>query len=649
MADYSPINDFLTAKNIAELLPESKLDYIGKEVIEWYGGDEESRSEWMERNDMWMKLASQLIEEKTFPWRGASNVKYPLLTTAAIQFHARAYPALINGPEPVKASITGKDDLQQTKHKRARRIGSFMSYQILHKMRNWQDEMDRALFILPIVGMVYKKTYYSPILKNPVSKLVTVDKLVLNYHATDFELARKTETLWLTSNEILENVRSGYFRDIELGEPSDDLKHSEIADDIHGASPLSDNEDTYEVLECHCFWDLDDDGYKEPYIVTVDKRSEKVLRIIPRYTNDDVEYNDDGEIIRINPIEYYTQYVFLPDPQSPLYGMGFGALLGPINSSVNTIINQLTDAGTLSNLQGGFLGKGIRIPGGPMKFKPGEWKSIKTTGDDIRKNIYPMPVRDPSPTLFSLLGTLISSGERLSSVTDIMVGENPGQNQPYSTTMAVLEQGMKVFVGIYRRIYSALTKEYMKLYRINHDYLDDYIYDMVLEDGEEVSIVRDDFSGENTTVSPSADPNLVSEAQRLARAESLLQKLAMGLPLNQSEVIKRLLDAEGHEDVELLMQVPPPQPPFEQMLEQAKFQWQQRMDQMNLQLDAIRIDNEAVKDKSQAMMNMAKVGDMKQKSDLEDIRFAFELVQKRTDNKSQEDISQTNAQSTTKE
>lgn len=584
------IEELLTYDNIAEELADKELVQIGEELYEKVEADDDSRREWVDKNEDWLRLAAQIVEHKNYPWPDAANVKFPLLTTAAIQFHARAYPALIKDDNPVKVKVIGSDPDGQ-KEARSTRLSRYMSHQIMFDMEDWQEDMDRLLIILPIVGVIYKKSYYSPIELRATSELVTAGDLIINYHATNFKRARKTHVIRMDQNEVKELQNEGFFLDVELEEPSSKTNRG-IEDEATGISDSNVADDTpRDIMESHTWLDLDEDGYKEPYVVHYDRDSRQVLRISKRW--DRVVQDEDGGVIKIIPDEHFTEYGFLPNPNSKIYHMGFGAIIGPLNRATNTILNQLIDAGTLSNLPSGFLGRGVRLRQGNMQFKPGEWKQVQTTGDDLRKNLFPLPIKNPSMVLFNLLGTLVDKTERLSSITDIMVGENPGQNQPYSTTMAVLEQGLKVFTGIYKRVYRSLGKEFMRLYRLNGENFSLSKYMNVLDlpgNGEEY--VRD-FENENYDVRPVADPNIVSDTQRVLKAEALLQKLSMGMPLNRQEVALRVLQAEGHDDIEKLMDVPPPSPDPEIELKKAQLQKDAmesiekiKIEQQNAQTDA---------------------------------------------------------------
>jgi chaperonin GroES len=474
------------------------------------------------------------------------------------------------------------------------------------------------LYILPIVGSAYKKSYYSPFKNTNESKLVLPDDLVINYYAEDYSRAIKTHRMYQNENDIYELVMSEHYIEVDLTPAEGETKHEGMEDDVIGLDePMRANayddaldDQPYTILEQHTWWDLDGDGYKEPYIITVDYDSKKVLRVTARWDPTKVLTTPKGEIIRMEAVEYFTPYGFFPNPESKIYYQGFGSLLGPINGAANTILNQLLDAGHLANLQGGFLGKGVRSRGGKITFHPGKWHQLQTTGEDLRKNIYPLPVKEPSNVLFQLLNMLLQAGERLSSVKDIMVGENPGQNQPYATTVAVLEQGMKVFVGIYKRLYRSLTKEYKKLYRLNSIYLDQGSYVNLFDTEKAKEIGPSDYTMDDMAVSPNADPSIVSEAHKMMKAESLLQKKASGLPLNTMEVTKRIMLVEGHEDVEALMKPDPPSEDPQLTFDKEKFKIESELESKRIKIQAHTTQFEAYKDYAQATAALAKAAEV---------------------------------------
>lgn len=584
------IEDALSHINIADHLDEDLLDRIGHTLADLVENDDDSRQEWLQDQDEWLKLAAQVRDLKTYPWTRASNVKFPLVTIAALQFHARALPGLINSTNPVRARVIG-DDPEGVKQARSTRVETYMSYQLLEEMEEWLDEVDRMMMVLPIIGMCYKKSYYSENLGRNKSVLVLPRELILNYHAKDYQRARMSHVMLMDQNELKELQNREVFLDVDLQE---EFKQVEgVRDQTVGLHHGQDaGEDPYEIVESHCWWDLDDDGYKEPYIITYHRDSRKVLRIVARWAEDGIEYGEEGKIIRIEAEEFFTPFVFLPDPNSAVYGLGFGRLLGPTNEAVNTLINQLIDAGTLSNMQTGFLTRGAGLKGGAVRFQPGEWKIVNTTGDDLRKGIVPLPSKEPSNVLQSLLGLLVDYGQRLSAISDIMVGENPGQNQPATTTMAVLEQGLKVFTGIYKRIHRSLAKEYQKLYKLNARYLDEDHYRMVLDkvnqiSGEMEEATVADFEMSSFDISPASDPNFVSDSQKAMKAQALLEKAAAGFPINVQEALKMSLQAEGQENIEALMTLPEQGPSIEEK--------QFELDLVKTQIEALKVNFDGIK------------------------------------------------------
>lgn len=627
----------LATTNLAPEIKQEELDEMGKWVVDIYKEDLRSRESWENSNKRWLKLANQLVEKKNYPWPNASNVKFPLLSTTALQFHARAFSALIPNENVVKTRVLGKDPNGQ-KTSSAARVSKHISYQVLHEMEDWQDDFDRALYALPIIGLFHKKSYYSPIEETNVSEVVLPDDLVINYHASSYKRAIKTHRLYQDANEIQEYINIGHYIDVELNDPKP-LTHEGVEDEITGLTPperastdaFNDkeyNDTPYLVLEAHTWWDLDGDGYKEPYIITVEEDSKKVLRVVARYQIDGISYKSNGKIAKIEPYEYFTLFGFLPNPESKIYYQGFGQLLGPLNAASNTILNQLIDAGTLATMPGGFLGRGMKIRGGELKFSPGQWKSIPVQGDDIRKNVYPLPYKEPSTVLFQLLGLVIQSGEKLSSVQDLMTGANPGQNQPYSTSILVLEQGMKVFSGIYRRIHRALGQEFKKLYLLNRLFIDEEKFFQLMDDPDLQTIGVEDYSYDKMDVIPGSDPNIISEAHKALKANSLLQKKAAGLPINTMKLTKIVLEAEGHDDIDELMQPDPPMEDPKITMERERIQSSERIEMSKLELEYLIQEHAAFKDYAQAIKNLTAAQAQVEQVDRENLRFFADQLTK---------------------
>jgi chaperonin GroES len=454
----------------------------------------------------------------------------------------------VPGTNVVRGKVVGRD-ADGTKRDRATRIGEHMSYQLLEEMEDWEEDTDKLLHVLPIMGTVFRKTWFDPTMGRNRSEMVTPDKLIVNYWAKSFEtVPRYTHEIDLYPYEIEERIRGGIFRDVELGTPIGDEKH-----------PSSDDEDAP-----HCFLeqyrriDLDDDGYPEPYIVTIHKDSHNVVRIVANYDEDSVEIDENsGEIKRISTVGYCTKYGFIPSPDGSFYDVGFGSLLNPLNESVNTVINQLLDAGTLANAGGGFIGTGLRMGSGPITRKPGRWQPVDATGAMLRDNIVPHMDKEPSGVLFSLLGLLIDAGKDISSTKDIMLGDQGGANMTATTTLALVEQGQKVFSAIYKRIHRSLKSEMKKLYNLNRIYLPPEAYFNVLD--EPKAIAQNDYAAGDVDVIPISDPSMVSDMQKMARAEFLMQFI--GDPeMNAGEIKRRMLEAAGIDRIDELMASEPPPP-----------------------------------------------------------------------------------------
>ena len=538
-----------------------------------------------------------------------------------MQFHAKAYPAIINGTEIVKMRVVGTDPTGD-EHKRAQRVATHMSYQVLEEDSPWEEQHDRLLLILGIVGSCFVKTYYSPRLRHNVSELVMSRDLIINYWAKSVEdCQRKTHRIPLSRNDIRERVLSGIYRDVmdeawfnDAPRPMPTTQQ-ERANRRIGLEPNYQADETtpFYGLEMHCNLDLDGDGYDEPYIITLEESSKAVLRIVSRIAREEdvtrvQEGKHKGEIVSIRSEEYFTKYSFIPSPDGGIYDVGFGVLLGPLNESVNSIINQLVDAGTMANTAGGFLARGAKIRGGVYTFTPFGWNRVDSTGDDLRKSIFPLPVREPSAVLFQLLGMLINYTNRISGATDTIVGENPGQNTPAQTTQTMVEMGMKIYNAIYKRIWRSMKEEFRKLYILNALNLDERVS---FGDGD-MEVRKQDYLGDPNKVVPVADPNITSEAQQVQQAMTLKQ-LAMGSEgYNREMVERRVLKALHVDDLDSIYPgpgkpgaVPMPNPKL--AIEQMKMQGRMQELQFKEQGENTRLAAELMEEH---LLNQAKIAQL---------------------------------------
>jgi chaperonin GroES len=607
--DFKTTIDLDTAvshHNLAELLTKEELSELGNEIHTHFEADLASRSGWEKRNEEAMKLALQVKEGKSFPWVGASNVKFPLITIAALQYHSRAYPTLLGSDTLVKCKSYGEDE-DGSKLARAHRVENHMSYQVLEEDEAWEGETDKVFITQPILGCAFKKTYYDSIKRHNVSEYVLPKDFVINYYTKSIETAsRLTHVIYLTDNEVYERVARGLWLELkEYGPHTEILTDGllTVQDKSQGltAPPTNDESTPYEFLEHHRFLDLDGDGYGEPYIVIVRRDTRQVVRIVARFFAEGITKTKKGKVLSIKAEKYFTKFPFIPSPDGGFYDLGFGVLLGPLNDSINTLINQLIDAGTMATTAGGFLSRGIKMRGGNYSFSPLEWKHVESTGDDLRKGILPLPVREPSTVLLQLLELLINYGERIGISVDILTGQNPGQNTPAETSRTMAEQGMKIFSGIFKRTYRALRDEFRLLYRLNQLYITDTVYFTDAKD-KDGTVLVEDYLGDNNAIRPSADPHIISDGQRILQAEALRQA-ALTVPIyNKYEVEKRYLEAHKIQAIEQVLPDPkgpnavqPPMTPVVAKLEAEKIKAQAKMQdtQMKLKLEALKLMEEA--------------------------------------------------------
>lgn len=560
-------SEAVAAPNLCSGFDDKDLDTIGDLVWEGHEQDNASRTNWSRRTNAAMDLAMQVVQGKNFPWPGCSNIAFPLVTIASQQFHARSYPAIVQAPDLVKCQVVGADDTGK-RAARAGRISVHMSYQCLEEDKAWEEQHDRMLINLPIVGCTFMKTYFSPMLGHNVSELVLAKDLVVDYYAKSIDTCnRKTHDFYIYRNEIHEKVLRETYRNVldfdwyKQPAPLPVTEDASRKDKRTGmTAPMKATEATpYRFLEQHCDLDLDGDGYAEPYIITVEETSHCVLRIVARVEREaDIERTKSGRIIRCNPSEYFTKNTFIPAPDGSIYDTGFGVLLGPLNESTNAIINSLVDAGTMSNTAGGFLGRGAKIRGGVYTFAPLEWKRVDSTGDDLHKSIFPLPVREPSAVLLNLLTLLINYVNRISGSTDAMVGENPGQNTPAETQRSMLEQGQKIYNAIFKRVWRGMKEEFKKLYILNGLYMPSK-----QSFGNSQFALREDYLGSPDEVVPQADPNITSDAMQVQQAMAIKQFSATTPGYDPEAVERKVLRAMKISDVDSIYPGPSKRPPGE--------------------------------------------------------------------------------------
>lgn len=547
--------DILQASNVADLLGEDEIRKIGNRCLQEFEYDLTSLTEWREAYQRWMDVAMQVKKEKTSPWPRAANLKFPILTTAVIQFWARAVPAIIDGANLVKGRVLGPDP-DGSKAARAERIGQHMTWQLLYDMPAWEDDTDKLLLMLPIVGCVIRKTFYDPIENRNVSEMVSAEDFVINYWASSLLTSpRFTHVLRRYPYQVEENIRSGLWYDVKLPVSTNEKDGSDTA-------PI-------EFLEQHCRIDLDGDGYPEPYVVTMVRESGEVCRIAACFDADGIramQVQGRNVVQRIERKQYFTKYGFIPSPDGSFYDRGFGQLLDDITGGIDTILNQSLDAGTLQNTQGGFIGSGINIKSGPIRIVAGEWKRVDVMGGTLRENIVPLNLPGPSAVLFNLLELLIGAAEKITSSSDALSGESSGTEQP-TTLLARIQQATKVMTGIFKRIHRSFGQELRIIRGLNKDFLDENVYFNLTDAPGQIG--RADYEDKDLDVVPVSDPTSVNDAEKAAKANSLMVWVNNPL-VNQQEIIRRYMEATGQRDIAKLMQVPAPPPDPKLLVEGAK-------------------------------------------------------------------------------
>ena len=556
---------FVPNSNIAFMISDQELMSIGTEVISGYNADKDSMNEWAEFVELGLDLVKQEKEARSEPWDGAANFKSPVLMNAALKFSDRISTQLLRTRDIVKTSIIGNDP-DGEKFKKSERISDYMNYQLNVDMPEWRDEHHKLLYDLPYIGTVFKKTFFDPLLERNVSDLITYPNFAVNNGATSLQrLRRFSEIHEFSINEVNERILSGIWLDVPLtgsGESEDSQGQQEFQIESDGFMSF---------IEQQMFWDMDGDGYEEPYIVTAEINSGTVVRIVPRFEPDDVilknqqgnrarlsdlflptgeliKEESERKIVRIICSENITKYGFIPDPEGGFLDIGFSHLLGALTSAVNTTTNQLIDSATLSNVQGGWLAKGFRRKMGNSRFKPGEWKQTGLSAVDMKGGILPLPVKEPSPTLLALNEGLIQNAKELSASADI--SSIVGANAPAATTLSLIQEQMISVNAILLRIYRSMSREFDKLFQLNSQFGSEEEYQNVLDDPN-ASLIQD-FSLRTFDIVPVANPEVSSKMQHIQLAAAELSQLdnIAAAGGNIQPVIESFLEAIGAQNID---------------------------------------------------------------------------------------------------
>ena len=531
--------------NLAEFIDEADLEAMASELVSDFEADRESRADWARAYVKGLDLLGMKIEERQQPWAGASGVFHPVLTEAVVRFQAQAMGELFPAAGPVKSKIMGK--LTPEKFDQAERVQNEMNYLLTEEMTEYRDEMEQMLFKLPLAGSAFKKVYYDPLMDRPCAVFVPSEDFVASYGATDLMTCpRYTHVMKKTKNEILELQVAGFYRDIDLRDPAPDFSDiQEKYDELDGESAVMENDDRYTILEMHVTINMpegfdDSDEIARPYVITIDKSSREILSIRKNWYEDDVKKKK-----RL----HFVHYRYLPG--LGFYGTGLIHLIGGLAKSATSILRQLVDAGTLSNLPAGLKARGMRIKGDDTPLMPGEFRDVDVPGGAIRDSITFIPYKEPSSVLYSLLGNIVEEGRRIGSVADIQVGDMNAQ-APVGTTLALLERSMKVMSGVQARLHAAMKKELRLLSKIVHDYMpDEYVYEV---DGDFSR--KADFD-KRIDVIPVSDPNAATMAQRIMQYQAALQ-LAQQAPqlYDMGKLHRQMLEVLGIQDADDIIKLP---------------------------------------------------------------------------------------------
>jgi hypothetical protein len=551
--------------NLAELLDERDLNDIAQELLYLYEEDRSGRQEWEDAYSDGLDLLGIKYEDREEPFRGSSGVTHPVIAEAVTQFQSQAYKELLPSSGPVRTQIVGA--ITPESEDQAQRVKDFMNYEILNVMQEYDPETDRMLFYLPLAGSAFKKIYFDDMLDRAVARFVPADDLVVPYNATDLESAsRIAHVVRMDINNVRKNQAAGFYRDVELTpyESEDSLREKER--ELVGVEKTVDGEDCT-LIEFHINLDLkgfehvspldgEETGIKLPYLVTIDEGSSKVLSIRRNWNEGDEYYKKN---------QYFTHYKFLPG--LGFYGLGLLHMIGGLGRSATAIMRQLIDAGTLANLPAGFKARGIRIRDADEPLSPGEFRDIDAPGGALRDSLMPLPYKEPSQTLYSLLSFVVEAGQRFAAIADLQVGDG-NQQAAVGTTVALLERGSRVMSAIHKRLHYAQKQEFRMLAKIFKESLPPmYPYNVY---GAESFIKQQDFD-DRVDVIPVSDPNIFSLSQRIAIAQTQLQ-LAQSNPQlhNLFEAYRRMYQALGIQDVEAILPTPKPPQPTDPAIENAR-------------------------------------------------------------------------------
>ncbi len=542
--------------NLAEEMPDRELSRIGSDLAGEFDANKAGRQDWEDAYTDGLELLGFNYEERTQPFRGSSGVTHPLLAEAATQFQAQAFNELLPAGGPVRTQVMGEET--HAKADQAKRVRQFMNYYITNVMEDYTPDMDQMLFYLPLAGSTFKKTYYDEVMDRAVSKFVPAQNLVVPYDTSDLDTCPNiSQLIRMDLNDLRKKQLAGVYLDIDVIPAQGDV--TEVDSEINRIDGIEPSQIDYDctLLECHVdldlegYEDLDEDGeptgVKVPYIVTISQDNGQVLSIRRNYREDDPAKKK---------IAYFTHFKFLPG--FGFYGLGLIHTIGGLSRTATSALRQLIDAGTLSNLPAGFKARGLRIRDDDDPLQPGEFRDVDAPGGAIRDSLMPLPFKGPDRTLFELLGFVVQAGQRFATITDMKVGDG-NQNAAVGTTIAMLEQGSRVMSAVHKRLHYSMRQEFKILARVMSESLpQEYPYSVA---GDESSIMASDFD-DRIDVIPVSNPNVFSQAQRIALSQTKMQLAAQAPEMhNMHEVYRDMYESLGVTDVDRIMKAVPDDEP----------------------------------------------------------------------------------------
>ena len=536
-------------ENLADLIDEGVLQSLGHEIIGLADDDEDTRGEWRKTYSNGLKLLGLKYESRTEPWENACGAFHPMLLESVIRFNAEAMSDLFPGAGPVKTKIVG--NVNEKNERVAKRVQRDLNNLCTRVIKGFRDETDLMLFNLPLAGTTFRSWRYDEVHKRPAAHYILPEHLLMPYAAASLESAERfTIILYKTSNWIKSKQATGFYRDVDLGNAAQVYNDpiTEEKDRIEGRTNSNDADDhPHKLYECHILYNIAEDplnqtGEPLPYVITVDTDSHEVLSVRREWRESDPTYERVRTVI---------QHKYMPG-FGP-YGIGLINILGGLTESATSILRQLVDAGTLSNLPAGYKAKGMRIKDDSDPIGPGEWRDVEVSAGTLRENFFPLPYKEPSTVLAGLLSQVVDEGRRIGSVADMKVTDMNGSNMPVGTTLAIIERSMKVMSAVQQRLYESFTLELNVLYEIVRDFMLDQPYPFTLAEDEQDASRQEDYTN-YIDVIPVADPNATTMAQRIMQMQAITQLMQQNPGIfDQKAVTRQMIRILGSEDADLFV------------------------------------------------------------------------------------------------